>query len=119
MHGIACVDDIDDLLIVAVDQCHLSGVTQCQREHIVEVELVHLLLRPLLRRDEYLPASLHLRHAPFGWRRRLVLEEARHNVHIVVTQLTGRTPVGHASGRAIVNEHLQVLGSLLSSDVWR
>jgi hypothetical protein len=49
-------------------------------KRFVEVEVVHLLRRALGHRHQHLPAFLHLLHAPFRRRGRLVLEEARHDV---------------------------------------
>ena len=119
VHRVARLDHVDDLLGVAVDQRHLAGVTQRDREDVVEVELVLLRRRPLLDRDQHLPGVLDLLHAPFRRLRRLVLHEARHDVDLVRRELAGLAPARHAGGRALVDEDLEVLGALGLGDVRR
>ena len=82
MHGITGIEDADDLLAVAVDQRHLAGIAQGHREEVVQIELVQLLGRPVLDRHIDLPAVANFLHAEFGRRRRLVLQEARHDVDV-------------------------------------
>ncbi len=64
MNGIAGLDAVDDLLGVAVDQSNLARVTQGDGEHVLEVDLVHLLGRTLVDRNDLLPARHHVLHAP-------------------------------------------------------
>ena len=55
MHRIAGLDDAADVIGVAVDQGHFAGVTQGDREEVLEVVLVHLLGRTILDRHDDLP----------------------------------------------------------------
>ena len=117
VHRVAGLDDVDDLLGVAVDQRHLARVAQGHREQVLEVDLVHLLLRALLGRHDHLPGRLHLLHAELGRHRRLVLQKARHDVDVLVRQFAGAAPVRHAGRRAVVDEHLEVVGAARLGDV--
>jgi hypothetical protein len=50
MHRIAGLEDLDDLLALAVDQRDLAGIAQGDGEQVAEIEIVHLLRRALARR---------------------------------------------------------------------
>ena len=119
VHRVAGLDDVDDLLGVAVDQRHLAGVAQRRREDVLDVVAVHLLRRALARRDDDLPRRLHLLHAEFRRRGRRLLDVARHQVHVGVGEIARRAPVRHAGRRAVLDEDLQVLGALVDRDVGR
>ncbi len=119
VHRVAGLDDVDDLLRSAVDQRDFARVAQRDGHQVLDVVVVHLLLRPLRDGDDDFPARLHLLHAEFGRRGRLLLDVARHQVHLGGGQLAGRAPVRHAGGRAVADEHLEVLGALRQRDVGR
>ncbi len=116
---VAGLDDIDDLLGVAVDQRHLAGVTQRGREDVRDVVVVHLLFRPLVRRHDDLPGALHVGHAPLRRGRRVLLDVARHQVDLGLGELTRGLPVRHARRRAVGDEDLEVVGALVERDVRR
>ena len=117
VHRVAGLDDVDDLLGVAVDQRHFTRVTQRGREDVADVVVVHLLLRPLLRRHDDLPGRLHVVKAVLRRRRRVVLDVARHQVHFLLGHFAAGLPVGHAGRRAVGDEDLQVVGALGLGDV--
>ena len=73
--------------------------------------------RPFGHRHDHVPARLDLGHAELRRLRRLVLDEARHDVHFLLRQLARLAPARHAGRRTLVDEHLQVLGALLLGDV--
>ena len=111
VHRVAGLDDVDDLLRVAVDQRHFPGIAQRGGEDVVGVVRVLLLLRPLVRRDQHLPALLHVGEAPLGRLRRRLLHVARHQIDLGGRELARRAPVRHAGRGAVIDEHLQVLGA--------
>ena len=119
VHGIARVDDVDDLLAVAVDQRDLAAVAKGHREEILDVVAVHLLLRSLVDGHQDLPCGLHLRHAVLGRLRRLVLQIARHEIHFLGVELARAAPVRHACRGAEVDEHLEVFRAARLRDVGR
>ena len=119
VHRIAGLDDVDDLLGVAVDQRDFTGIAQCGRENVLDVVVVHLLLRPIGRRDDDLPGRLHLRHAELGWHRRVLLHVAGHDVDRFLVHLARGQPIRHAGGRTVGDEDLQVIGALADREVWR
>jgi hypothetical protein len=59
VHGIARLDDVDDVLGGAVDDGDLAGVTQGQREEVLPVAVVLGLVAASPASDE-LPRLLHL-----------------------------------------------------------
>jgi len=79
VHGISGFHNAPDLLGVAVDQRHFAGITQGHREHVLQVDLVHLLLGPVFRLDDQLPAVHHVFHSPLGRRIRRNLDVFRHH----------------------------------------
>ena len=119
MHRIAGLDDVDDFLGITVDQRNLAGVTQGGREDVLDVVVVHLLRRTLLRRHDDLPRFLHVRHAEFRRLRRRLLDVARHQVDLFGVQLARSTPVRHTGRRTVLDEHLQVLRAALEHQVGR
>jgi hypothetical protein len=102
---------------VAVDQRHFARITQRGREDVGDVVVVHLLRRTLFGRDDDLPGLLHLLQAEFGWLRRILLDVAGHQIHVSFGHFARGQPVGHASGRAVGNEDLQVIGALAQRDI--
>ena len=102
---------------VAVDQRDFAGVAQRDRHQVLDVVLVHLLLRPLGDRDDDLPRRLHFLHPELGRRRRRLLDVARHQVDLLRCHLAGGLPVRHAGRRAVGDEHLEVVGTLAERDV--
>ena len=58
MDGIARVDHRLDLVGASVDQGDLAGIAQRDREQVVDVDVVHLLGRPVLGLHENLPAAI-------------------------------------------------------------
>ncbi len=119
VHGVAGLDDRDDLLRVAVDEGDLARVAQRGGEDVVDVVAVLLGLRALLHGHLHAPGRLHLRQAELGRLGRRLLHVARHHVDLVVVQLARSAPVGHARGRAVLDEDLEVVGSLVDGDVGR
>ena len=117
MHGIAGIDDLDDLLAVAVDQGDLPGVAQGHREQVGQVEVVELFLRPVLRLHQHLPRFAHLRHAPLRRLRRGVLDVLGHQGDLFLAQLAGAAPVRHAQRGAVGDQRFQVLLAALLGDV--
>ena len=112
MDRVAGLDSRHDLLRIAVDQRDLAGVAQRHREDIVEIDVVHLLLRPLGDRNDHLPRGLHLLHAEFRRGRRLVEEITRHQVDLLFRQIARGAPVRHAGGRTIGDEVAQIFEAL-------
>ena len=113
VHGIAGGQDLDDLLGVAVDQGDLARVAQRDREEVVEVQLAHLLLRPLVDRHQDLPCGLDLGQAEFRRLRRLVEQITGHQIDILLGQIARSAPIGHAGRGAVVDEGLEVLEAQL------
>jgi hypothetical protein len=68
------------------------AVTQRDREDVLDVVVVHLLGGTLVDRHQHLPAVAHFRHAPFGRARRLVLQEARHDVDLLPRSVRPEVP---------------------------
>src|SRR5690606_34647543 len=119
VHRVAGLEDVDDLLAVAVDQGDLARVAQGDREDVVEVVVVHLPGRTLVLGDEHRPAVAHLLQAPL---RRIgggVLEEARHQVDLGGGELAAGAEVGHAAGRTEVDQRLEVFGAARLGEVGR
>ena len=119
VHGVARLENIRDLLRVAFNQGNLAGIAQGDREEVVQVELVHLLLRPLVGRHDDFPALLDLGQAVFRRLRRLVQQVARHEVDIGLGHVAGGAPVGHAGGRAVVDEGVQIVVAELAGEIGR
>ncbi|MNO83200.1 hypothetical protein D3C76_744950 [compost metagenome] len=119
VHGIAGVDDLDDLLAVAIHQGDLAGVPQGDGEQVAEVQVVLLFLRPVFRLDQQLPGLAHFRHAPLRRLRRGVLDVLGHQGDLVLAQFAGCAPVGHAGGRTIGDQRFEVLLATLLGDVRR
>ena len=117
MHRVAGIKNSDDFLAVPVDQGNLARVTQGHREDIVDIVLVLRLAGTILLGYIHLPAVHHFLHAPLGRHGRLVLQEARHDVDLLFAEVTGGTPVGHTAGAAVVDQHLEELGTALLGDI--
>ncbi len=100
-------------------QGHLTGVAQGHRHQVVDVDIVHLLGRPVLGRDDDLPAFAHFRHAPFRRRRRFEQQVTGHQVHVFLGKLARRAPVRHPGRRTVGDEALQVVVAVLARDVGR
>src|SRR5690606_5640149 len=80
VHRVAGVEDLPDLVVVAVDQGQLAGVAQRDGEDVLQVDLVHLLLRTLGNRNEQLPAFFHVLQGELGRHVGRLLDVARHQV---------------------------------------
>ena len=86
MHGVAGLDDAADFLGVAIDQGHFARVAQRHREHVLQVDLVHLLGRTLVDRHDDLP-GIHRFLEAVLWRHiRRVLDVACHQVDFFLGQ---------------------------------
>ena len=86
MDCIASLDNTKDFLGIAVNQSNFTGVTQRDREDVVQVELVHLLGRAILHLDQDLP-GVHLILEAELWRHiRRVLDVACHQVDFFLGQ---------------------------------
>ena len=96
--GVASVQDADDLLAVAVDQGDFTGIAQGHREQVRKVEIVHLLFRTLLNRNDDLPRCFHFFQAEFRRCRRRLLDVTSHQVDFIVGQDAGSAPIRHATG---------------------
>ena len=112
MHGIACWQNRDDLLGVAINEGNFTAVTQGDREDVGNIETVFLLLGALIDGDHDLPGAFHVLHAEFRRGRRLLLDITRHQIHFGRRQLTARTEVRHTGGRTVGNEGLQIFGTI-------
>ena len=112
MHRVAGVHGVDDLERVAVDDRHLAGIAQRDREEVLPIALVLRRRGPLLRRQEHLPGLLHLRQRHLRRRGRLVLQELRHHLGLGLGQHALFAPVGHAAGRAVEDDRGQRGGAL-------
>ena len=119
VHRVAGLDDVDDLLGVAVDQRHLAGITQGDRHDVVDVVVVHLLLGTLRHRHVFLARLLHVLQREFGRRRRVVLDVAGHQVDRLFVHFAAGQPVRHAGRRTVGNEDFQVLGAFADGQVGR
>ena len=86
MHGVAGLDDAADFLGVAVDQGHFAGVSQGDREHVLEVVVVHLLGRPILDRHDDLPGIHRVLEAVLGRHIRRHLDVLGHQGDFVLGQ---------------------------------
>ncbi len=117
VHRVAGLDDVDDLLGVAIDQRHLAAVAQRGGEDVVDVVIVHLLGGALLRRHQHLPGGFHFLHAEFRRRGRFLLDVARHQIDLLGGHLARGLPVGHPRRRAVGDEHLEVFGTLVEGDI--
>ncbi len=119
MHCITGVDGLDDLLAVTVDEGDLAVVTQGDGEQVRQVQLVHLLFRPIFRLDQHIPGILHLLHPPLGRGRRSVLDVLGHQRDLVLGQRVGRPPVRHTGRRTIGDQRFQIGLATLLGDVRR
>ncbi|MNT04392.1 hypothetical protein D3C72_1389680 [compost metagenome] len=119
MHRVAGLDDVDDLLAVAIDQRDLAGVAQRDREEVVQVVLVHLLGRPLRDGQDVLAAFLDVSQRKFRRCRRIELYITGHQVDFLVGEVAGCAPVRHAGRAAVLDEGLQVFRAARAGDVWR
>ena len=117
MHGIAGLDDGDNLLRIAVDESHFAGIAQRHREQVVEIELVHLGGRPLVDGHQHLPGGLDVRHAELRRLCRFVQQIFCHQLDFFRLQFARGAPVGHAGRRAVSDEIAQILKAELLGDV--
>ena len=119
VHRVAGLDDVDDFFGVAVNQRHFAGIAQRGGEDVGDVEVVHLLGGPVFGRHRDFPRLLHVRHAPLGRLGRVLLDVARHHVHVGLAHFARGLPIGHASRRAVSNKHLQVFSAFFQRDIGR
>ena len=117
MHRIAGLDDLVDLIVAAIDQRHLAGVAQGDREQVLDVDVVLLAGRTFVDRHQDLPARLHFRHAPFRRLGRLMEQVTRHEVDLVLGHVAGGAPVRHAGRRTVGDERLQIVHAQVAGDV--
>ena len=92
-------------------QLHALGVAQGDREHVLQVDLVHLLGRTLIDRNQELPAVLHVLQRELGRNRRLDLNVARHQVDFILGQDV--VVVDHAAFGTVGDDLLETLGAQL------
>lgn len=111
VHRVAGIEDLPDLVGVAVDQRELARVAQRDREHVLQVDLVHLLGRTVLDGDQQLPAVLHVLERELGRDRRRVLDVTRHQVDLFLGQDV--IVVDHAAFGAVRDDLLEALGAEL------
>jgi hypothetical protein len=111
VHRVAGVQDLPDLLGVAVHQRQLARVTQGDGEDVLQVHLVHLLLRPLVHRHQQLPGSLHVLQAELGRHIRRALDVARHDVDLFLGQDV--VVVDHPALGAQADDLFQAVGTQL------
>ena len=114
---VAGIDDVDDLLGVAIDQCDLAGIAQRYREQVLDIVLVHFLIYAFVGWGHQLPATTHLGHTPLRRGRRLMLQVTRHHVDLSLAHLARRSPVRHTGWRAISNEGFQVNAAACAGNV--
>ena len=81
--------------------------------------MVHLAGGALFHRHIDLAGFFNIRQREFRRGGRLLLDVARHQVHILLAHLTRGLPVGHAGRAAVGDEDLQVVGALAQGDVGR
>src|SRR5574340_795448 len=105
--GIAAVDGVDDFVGVAVDDGHLTGITQSDDEVILPVASGLRLGRANFGRHEHVPGFLHLLERHFGRRGRLFHQVFGHNFDLTLGQGVLAAPIGHAAGGAVVDDGLQ------------
>ena len=86
MHGIASLDNAADFFGIAVDQCNFTGITQGDREHIVQVVLVHLLGRAIFDRNQDFPRIHLILEAELWWHIRCVLDVLGHQRQFFLSQ---------------------------------
>ena len=86
MDCIASLDNTADFLGIAVNQSNFTGVTQRDREDVVQVELVHLLGRTLVDRHDDLPGIQLILEAVLWRHIRRVLDVACHQVDFFLGQ---------------------------------
>ena len=86
MNRIAGLDDGADFLGITVDQGNFTGITQGDREHVVQVEVVHLLLRTLVNRNDDLPGIHRVLEAVLRRHIRRVLDVLGHQGNFVLGQ---------------------------------
>ncbi len=117
MHRIAGVDHRLDLVARAIDQGHLAGIAQRHREQVVDRDVVRLLARTILRRNQQLPAGAHLGHAELGRRGRVEQQIPGHNVDLFIGHLARGSPVRHSRWRAVIDEVVQIIKTHFAGDV--
>ncbi len=117
MHRVAGLDDLFDLEGVAVDQRNLTRIPKGDRHQVFDVDIVHLFGRAIFRRNDHFPGFHHVRHTPFGRRRRIDQHVAGHQVDLFGRQLVGGAPVGHPGGGAVGDEIMNVFVAVLAGDV--
>ena len=105
MHRVASLDDADDFLGVAVDQRHFAGITEGDREQVLEVQLVHLLLGTLIDRNHHLPGVHRVLEAVLGRDVRRVLDVLRHQADLILGQDV--VEVHHAAVGAVADDLFQ------------
>ena len=117
MHCVAGIDDLHDFLGITVDQGDLAGITQGDAEDVFQIQVVHLLGRPVFRRNDHFPGFLHVSQAEFGRHGRLVHDVLGHQFHGFFIEVTGRQPVRHAGRGAVTDKRLEVVDTALLGDV--
>ena len=111
MDRITGVENLPDLVRIAINQSQLASVTQGDREHVLQVDLVHLLGRTLIDRNQKLPAVLHVLQRELGRNRRLDLNVARHQIDFILGQDV--VVVDHAAFGAVGNDLFETLSTQL------
>jgi len=80
--------------------------------------VVHLARRALVYRQVDLARLLDVGQRKLGRCWRLLLDVARHQVHILLAHLAGGLPIGHAGRATVGDEDLQIIGTLTQSNIW-
>ena len=116
MHRVAGLDDFDDFLAVTVDERDLTGVAGVTENRLSRFRSFIFFLGAVPGNAD-LPGAFHLLQSPLRRNRRLMLQVSGHHIDFGFAELTGGAPVGHARGRSVGNEVLQIGGAAFAGDV--
>ena len=105
MHCIASLDDAADFFGVAVNQSNFTGITQSDREHVVQVVLVHLLGWAILHLNHNFPRIQLILEAELWWNIRRLLDVLGHQRQLFFGQNVVK--VDHAAIGTVTDDFLQ------------
>ena len=105
VNSVTGLDDSPDLLGVAVNQGNFTSITQGDGENVGQVDVVHLLGRTLVDRDQQLPATLDVCKAPLRGRFGRHLEVGSHVDDLLLGQNV--VEVDHAAFGTVGDDFLQ------------
>ncbi|MNZ83325.1 hypothetical protein D3C78_1020480 [compost metagenome] len=108
MHRVASIENLPDLVRVAVDEGQLAGIAQGDGEDVLEIDVVHLLLRPFGHWNDELPAVLHVLEGELWRNIRRILDVARHQVDFFLGEDV--VVVDHATFGSVGDDLLQTFG---------